>query len=371
MAVWHTQDLTALTGASDAIGGSALTSYVWADQKTLGVFYISTDGLIHDVSWDEKDGWDAEDPTKGIGAPTAIGDSALTSYIWPDQKTQHVFYLSENGHVHELAWDDPKGWQTTDITASTKAPAAVGDSALTSYVWADQKTQHVFYLSNDGHVHELWWEAGKVWKTQDLTAAAEAPSAVRGSALTGYVWPDRETQHIFYLANDGHVQTISWNEEDGWDTKDLTDAARAPIAVRGSALVSYVWEEQKTQGVLYLSSDGHIHDLSWDKKDGWGAEDPIALTNAPAAVGGSALTCYVWNDQRTQHVFYLSANDHVHQLSWDEQHGWRHVGDLTAMTGAPKAVRGSALSGFVWSDHRTLHVFYLSEDDHIHEFWWG
>ena len=45
-------------------------------------------------------GWN--DPTAATGASNASGGSNLTSHVFPDEQEQHVFYRSDDGHVHEL-----------------------------------------------------------------------------------------------------------------------------------------------------------------------------------------------------------------------------------------------------------------------------
>jgi hypothetical protein len=49
--------------------------------------------------------------------------SALTSYVWPDTNSQHVFYVGVDNHVHELTWQQSTGhWDTGDLIATIGAP---------------------------------------------------------------------------------------------------------------------------------------------------------------------------------------------------------------------------------------------------------
>jgi hypothetical protein len=84
-----------------------------------------------------------------------------------------------------------------------------------------------------------------------------------------------------------------------------------------------------------------------------------AVTGAPAAAPGSALTS--WADPGYQHVIYLSPDQHVHELFYPLAGGAWAVNDLTVMTGAPGAVAGSALTS--WADP----VIFLAADQHVHE----
>ena len=104
----------------------------------------------------------------------------------------------------------PKTWHLADLTAATGAPNATAGSNLTSYIFTAQQTQHVFYRGDDGHIRELWWEGAGGWHLADLTAATGAPNATAGSNLTSYIFTDQQTQHVFYRSDDGHVYELWW-----------------------------------------------------------------------------------------------------------------------------------------------------------------
>ncbi len=82
-----------------------------------------------------------------------------------------LIYLGTDQHVHELSWDST-GWHANDLTsAAGGAPLPATGSALGSYAFENQNTQHVIYLGTDQHVHELWW-ASSGWHANDLSIAA-------------------------------------------------------------------------------------------------------------------------------------------------------------------------------------------------------
>ena len=70
------------------------------------------------------------------------------------------------------------------------------------------------------HVRELYFRfAGGGWRENDLTTVAQAPIAVLGSALSS--WVDAAYQHVVYVTSDGHVHELrfrfsgtSWSETD-------------------------------------------------------------------------------------------------------------------------------------------------------------
>jgi hypothetical protein len=45
------------------------------------------------------------------------------------------------------------------------------------YSWEAGQSKQVVYLTNDGHIHELYVTVGGTWKHADLTAITGAPIA--------------------------------------------------------------------------------------------------------------------------------------------------------------------------------------------------
>ena len=349
--------------APDVAAGSALTGYALGISKH--VFYVGADSHIHELWWDSGSGWHLNDLMTGVagGAPNAAVGSALTGYVL--DHTQHVFYLGADSHVHDL-WRDPgSGWRSNDLmTAAAGAPNAAVGSALTGCTLGN--TQHVFYVGADSHVHELWWDPERVWHPNDLMTAVAggAPNAAVGSALTGHTLGF--IQHVFYLGAENHVHELWWDPGSGWHPNDLmTAAAGAPNAAVGSALTGYA--HAIIQHVFYLAADSHVHELRRDPRSGWRSNDLMTAAGAPNAAIGSALTGYVLGN--TQHVFYVGEDSRVHELWRDTEGGWHQNDLMTGVAGrAPNAAIGSALTGYVLGN--TQHVFYLGADSHVHELWW-
>jgi hypothetical protein len=148
---WHTGDLTAASGAVAAAAGGPLVGYPFEKQRTQHVIYASADGRLHEL-WCEGTSWHTNDLTATTGAPPA---QALTGYALEVQGTEHVVYSGTNDRLYELWWNN--GWHLGDLTAATGAPAPGAGGPL-GYSFEVQATQHVIYVSaGDGHVREMWW----------------------------------------------------------------------------------------------------------------------------------------------------------------------------------------------------------------------
>jgi hypothetical protein len=91
-----------------------------------------------------------------------------------------------------------------------------------------------------------------------------------GSSLDGYVSVNPAQQHVNYVGADGHVHELVY--DNGWSHNDLTnDAGGAPPPAAGSSLDGYVSVNPAQQHVNYVGADGHVHELVYD--NGWSHND--------------------------------------------------------------------------------------------------
>ena len=175
-------------------------------------------------------------------------------------------------------------------------------------------------------------------------------------------------KQVAYLTPDGHVWELTCNAGN-WTKGDLTAITGAPPAADGSALTSYIWPGYNYKQVAYFTPDGHVWELTCNSGN-WTKGDLTAITGAPSAATNSALTSYIWNGYKQ--VAYLTPDGHVWELTCNAGN-WTK-GDLTAITGAPTALAESALTSYIWNgdpgqDPRVSakQVAYETPDGHIQE----
>jgi len=174
--------------------GSLIHGYVTVFNSEQHVNYLDSDGHVHELWYSDWGGWQHNDLTQLAGAtgyPAAPG-SSLDGYATVYNGQQHVNYIGTDGLIHELWYQDGGGlpWQHTALTEQAQAPPPSADSPLDGYQTAFSSQQHVNYLDSDGHVHELWYQSPQgPWLHNDLTqlAGADGSPASPGSALDGYV----------------------------------------------------------------------------------------------------------------------------------------------------------------------------------------
>jgi hypothetical protein len=369
------QSVSFIWQGTAAASGSALDGY-WLNDNTQHVNFISIDGHIHELFYVPGGSWIDNDLTAGAKGASAAPGSAIDGY-WGSDGSQHVNFISLDGHVHELYYHPgATAWQDNDLTAISKGQPAVAGSALDGY-WLGDNTQHVNFVSVDGHVHELFYLPGANWVDNDLTANAHGTPAAPGTELDGY-WGSDSSQHVNFTSIDGHVHELYYHPgATTWQDNDLTANSHGTpaAAVRpnpegrfhsiatGSALDGY-WGSDSSQHVNFVSVDGHVHELFYFPGANWVDNDLTAQAHGSLASPGSALDGY-WGSDSSQHVNFVSSDGHVHELFYHPGATWVD-NDLTANANGTPAAHGSPLDGY-WGSDNSQHVNFTSVDGHVHE----
>jgi hypothetical protein len=349
---WNHNDLTLLTGAPAADLGIA--AYVWPFQPS-GVIgqppigddseHVFFQGRYPDLDLHEfwlkrtGGGWRHNDLSADTGTKCNNLETNLTGYVWFSDDTEHVACVSPSGHVYEF-WlkRTGGGWHANDLSADTGATLPpVPGAKLSGGVWPDDKSEHVFYEGSDAHLHHLWLQVGVTgWVHQDLTADFAAISPT--SRFSFYIWIP-ETGHLIWGGVDAHVHELSMVRGTGvWTPNDLTaESASPPLPTPGPTVAAYVWPDDESEHVIYYGADTHMHEL-WLKSGvpGWHHHDLTADLGLPPN-SGQLIACYVWPADSSQHIIFTGTgpDPHIFELSMLRGTGVWHLTDLTAATGAP------------------------------------
>jgi hypothetical protein len=344
--------------APKVVAANSLDGYATVFNEQEHINFIGSDNHVHELWYDNA--WHHNDLTQLAGAPNAINGSALDGYSSEFNNQQHVNFIDINSHVHELWYDN--AWHHNDLSQLAGAPNAINGSALDGYSTEYNKQQHVNFIDANNHVHELWYD--NAWHHNDLTQAAGAPNPINGSALDGYSSEFNNQQHVNYIGTNNYVHELWY--DNAWHDNDLTSLAEAfnsPAAV-GSRLDGYPTEYNKQQHVNFIDANDHVHELWYD--NAWHHNDLTQAAGAPNPINGSALDGYSSEYNKQQHVNFIDANNHVHELWYDN--AWHH-NDLTQQSAAPTPKGGTPLVGYAASFNKQQHVIYIGTDSDVHELW--
>lgn len=337
-----------------AAAGSALTSLV-DNFDQVHVYYITTNNQICDIDITgiSSSGYTGLEvvPTSISGAPAPVAGSALTAFVDPTSGTSdfiHVFYEGTNENIYEFYYDGsgaPNAVYTfDDPTSLAGAPVAASGSALTSFI--DGGVMHVFYLSTNNNVYELYWVSGKPWHSDDPTSLAGAPLATSGSALTSF-FDGSGFMHVFYVSGQ-NVHELYWDGGSSWHTDDPNSLTGAPLTALGTALTSFdnTGGRGDTGGhLMYLGTNENVYALSSLTTGVWHYFDATSASGGASAGSGSKLKSFQDTVTGGVRLYFVGANAHVYELYWPSE-GSASETDLTVASGSgAAAASGSSLSG--------------------------
>jgi hypothetical protein len=324
---WTDTDLTAVTGAPQPLPQSGLTGY-WRPPVDVQVLYFAANDYNHVFQLALGTGdpnWVSTDVTSAADGLVPVAGRALSAFWDNTTHEPNVFLVGSGQHVVHLTSGNISGWIQEDLTMQAKAVLAQPNTALDAYAGTDE-TYHVNYIGNDGHVHELYFVPKHAWVDNDLTQLAAAVAPNPDTALDGY-WGSDDSQHVNYIGNDGHVHELYIAPGRGWVDNDLTKLADAVAPNVGSALSGY-WGSDNSQHVNFFGADGHVHELYIAPGGGWVDNDLTALAGAVAPIVGDRALHSYWGNGSSQHVSFVGVDGDLHQLSIQPGTGWADS-DLT------------------------------------------
>jgi len=382
---WHSNDLTnaATTTGGQTTGSSAIVGYETAWNSQHHIDTIGDDRKVHEYFysnlWTHNNLTDAA-TTPTVTVPLVAPGSALAGYVSTyNTNQQHVIFLSEDGHVNELFFtENDDAWHYADLTARVRsrgqaAPNAMLTSPLVAYQTAFNSQQHVFFLTADGHIHELFF-ADNDWSWNDLTQGFGFPEAQPTSPLVGFVTSSNQEQHLDYVSqSNGHLNELFF-AGGTWNWADSTARVRmqqpsAPAPKTGSPLTGYetLAGGIQQQHIDFVGDDGHVHEYFFFNGD-WEWRDLFVDASVP---GGTAPTGALHGYATTynvpqQHVNFTSSNGHVYELFHDTS--W-HFRDLSAIAAPlpPPARLTSQLTGYQTTYNSEQHVGFIASDGRVYE----
>ena len=162
------------------------------------------------------------------------------------------------------------------------------------------------------------------------------PSAPRtaGSPLLAYVDSVSNNQVIYYIGTDQDLLLLWWNG-DPWRTLDLTATTGGPKASALGPMVA-----PANSGLFYLGTDGNIYQFrvsgSTSTPGSWHSANISAIAGAPSAMPGAMMFGYIDPTINQQLVYYIGADQHAHLFWWNPDP--RRTIDITGLTSAPNVL---------------------------------
>lgn len=313
---WHDCDVTA-AAASPTANAWRLGSITIDALDIRHILFLDDHSRLHDL-YKDVSGWHDNDLASSTASlcrtvkPWKLGGDSFDPH-----GTRHIVFLGEDSHIHELS-KDASGWHCSDLTvAASGMYPAVHANEVVDDVLDRHGARHIAYLGSDAHVHDLYEDASR-WHDEDLNKLARGMYPVTQAVqLAGDAFDPQGSQHIAYLGNDVHIHEL-YKDAGGWHDADLTQLASGMYpAVRPWKLCSGIFDAGGRRHVVYAGDDGHIHEL-YNDPGGWHDAD---LTAAAAGVSPAfrvrAPATDMFDPQGTRHIVFLGDDDHIHELWWN------------------------------------------------------
>jgi len=302
-------------------------------------------------------------------APGAAHARSLFSQYNVEARTFDVYWISGNQHVNVFWYDG--NWHWGDITAATGSPVAAANSAISgTSLNSIARTSEAYYVGTNQHVYVLWFDSRLAWFYADLTASIGAPLAAQGTALAaaspGTV---SQTAQLYFISTAQHVCKLFY--DGAWHWEDASAAAGAPNAVAGSALSVNSKVVNTPAETYYVDANQHLLRLWFDTS--WRFSDLSASTGGGNVASGSALDNALNGIANTMEVYFTGPDQNTHLLwravgSSGAVGPWNSGGPLNATAGGPGASISGGISSSVVPQAGTLEIYYVTPDQNVGQF---
>jgi hypothetical protein len=286
-----------------------------------------------------------------------------------DDVGEHVFYVDGSQHMQQLYRNPGGSWVNQDLTVLSNSNAALPRLNTPLFSFADTAGKHVLYLDGNQHVRQFYWSTGGSWVNQDLTIMISGSTALPrpDSPLSGF--SDQAGEHVVYLDANQHVRQLFWSRGSNWVIQDLTAISSSSFVLPGSGSPLTSFADQSGEHVVYLDANQHVHQLSWSRGSNWVNQNLTAISNSDSALPNPSSPLTSFADQSGEHVVYLDANRHVRQLYWKNGGNWVNQ-DLTAISNSDSVLPNLSSPLTSFADQSGEHVVYLDANRHVRQLYW-
>jgi hypothetical protein len=348
---WMDQNLNgALAGPYTGI-----SAFLTTPNDQTHVYYVDNNGnydvhqlFFNGTSWSDQDLTVISGAAQGAYGAAQVAGFSVDNY-------QYVYYLGgQTGHVHQLLYNNIR-WSDVDLTALTGGPNAQ-PSPLVAFTTSP--TLHVYYTDWNLHIRQLHSDNGTSWQDQDLTSITGGTTSESAPGRTAGFNLDN-LQYLYFVASTGHVHQFLYNNA-SWSDEDLTALSKSTPADARSDVQALLIPATKKMYVFYISTTGHIVQLTATDNKKWVQTDlsKKTLSPGPQSFRVAAFTTPPHNELRLFYVGYTT-NFHVLQLYKPQSQPWVYE-DMTALTngGIPENFY-SDIAGF--SFQNSQYVYYVAQ----------
>ena len=326
----------------------AISAFVTTPNDQMHVFYGAVDTsdlhqlFYNGISWADLD---LHQAAPGVCDYCGISGFSVANY-------QYVYYIdAANDEVHQMLYNNAQ-WVDTDLSYVSGA-SVVSYAGSNVIAFTTTPALHVFYTSDDSHVHQLYATNGTNWQDQDLTTLTGGPLANPSNGMSGFNIGN--FQYVYYLDTSNHLHQLFYNNSK-WSDEDLTALTKTSPTALYANVSAFVIPGTKKMRVYFVSAqNGHIVQLSSTNNVKWTSTD--LTKKSKGSLPDEQIVAFPTTSGSQINVYYVSGHD-VNRIFQPTSTTWANE-DLTVLTNGGVADSIDEIAGFSLQNNQ--YVFYVAD----------
>jgi hypothetical protein len=301
-------ELESFTSSIVAVAGNhPLGSFAVPTGGFHQTFVGTEDGKLTELFWRPGETINREElfDFSRISVPSKI--SAVAAYYSDNDGFHHQDVATEDGRLHELFWQPGPGVGHS-LLRRFDSPI----SAVAAYFVPEDGFHHQDVATEDGKLHELFWRPGSGVREGMLETFTS-----RMVGVAAFCTPDG-FQHQIVATEDRQVHQLWWRPGPELNHRMLQDFTSDILGVAG------YYTPDGYRRVIVATGDGNLTELSWKPGEAIDQiEIPHELDRRVVGIAG-----YYSHGDNHQHVILATEDNRVHDLNFRIQDDLGYPGDI-------------------------------------------
>ena len=282
------------------------------------------------------------------GGESAAG-SARVAAVSRIPGSMEMWWVGDDGSVHDAYWYDNATWQQF-ILAGAGSASTNGGITATSRV---PGSMEVWWIGPDGAVHDAYWYDNATWQQFILAGPG---SAATGGGIT-VVSRIPTSMEVWWIGADGSVQGAYWYDGGNWVRYQLAGPSSAATG-GGITAVSRI---PTSMEVWWIGADGSVQGAYWYEGGNW-VRYQLAGPGSAATGGGIKALSRI---PGSMELWWVGPEGSVHDAYWYDGGNWQQF----VLAGAGSASTSGGIAA-VSRIPGSMEVWWVGGDGSIQDAYW-
>jgi hypothetical protein len=266
--------------------------YEWSAKNAIQIVYWGADGSLNEVSFASlpfRHGWAHTSlpnltPYVIANSPTQSFTIGPTAYDWPAGATKQVLVIDGSGDLNWLGHSTTGGWSSSNLTQAEHVLEGYPTASASGMARFPGGANVVARTTYGGLISiSSQPSSGAPWARGDLLQYLPASVGAINTGVVALDWLAGGYRQIYFTTEfDGHLHELYQKYGDPfgtWAHSDLTQTTGStPVKL---LCLAYEWTAGKSKQVVYIGTDGQLHELSAVVGQKWGYQQLTGGSTAP------------------------------------------------------------------------------------------